>query len=306
MVPSLHQSYSGASMNLQDLVGKPLPDFFRDRTFGLFDGIMTTILVAGSIYVFRRYVPTARLVTLSLRLRIVIMTTVIWLIVLASALLGAAWYYYIIAAILALYSSQFWILRDLSRVGILNAFETTRKGISADRSLDMVKKNLDFLGIGGAKLTDSKEFDKMLDRCKQKGGRLRFLLSSPDNPALDQLATSNSHHSRSYQSRVRESIREIITRSNKPSVNCEVRIYSLSHKIALPHFRLFFIDEKYCLFSQLVWNSSEGADNPQVILRRDSKNSSSSLYIGYMSYFDDLWNSPDTKVVDQALIDSWP
>jgi hypothetical protein len=306
MVSSLYQSYSGAIMNLQYLAGKPLPEFVRDRTFGLLDGLITTIIVAVFIYLLRRHLPTARLATLSLRLRVAIMTTITWLIILSFFVLGIAWYYYVPAAIIALYSSQFWILRDLSRVGILNAFETTRKGISADRSLDMVRENLDFLGIGGAKLTDSKEFNNMLDRCRQKGGILRFLLSSPDNPALDQLATSNSHHSRSYQSRVRESIREIITRTNKPGFNCEVRIYTLSHKIALPHFRLFFIDKKYCIFSQLVWNSSEAADNPQVILRRDSKNSSSSLYIGYMSYFDDLWNSSDTKVVDQALIDSWP
>src|SRR3546814_9749019 len=79
----------------------------------------------------------------------------------------------------------------LSNVGITNAFATTRQGVSAEDSLRQIKRDLVFLGIGAKKLTDSVEFDAMLARCAASNGHAKFLLSSPQNPALEELARRN-------------------------------------------------------------------------------------------------------------------
>lgn len=197
------------------------------------------------------------------------------------------------------------ILKNLSAVGLLAAFPTTSHGITPADSLKMVKSSLLFLGTGGGKLTDSPEFAPMLERVKRANGSLRLLLSDPDNPALMDMARQNRNHDLTYQGRVKESIRNIQIKTNAMGIPCEIRLYSLNQTFALPHFRLFFSDDSTCIFSQLIWNSSEGADNPQLILRRAGAGQESSLYLGYLAYFESLWTSSSTKAVDQATIDSW-
>src|SRR3546814_1415557 len=89
----------------------------------------------------------------------------------------------------------------------------------------------------------------------------------------------------SYRSRVKESIREIFKRATEAGVDFEVRLYHLNQEIALPHFRLMFIDDRLCVFSQLLWSAGEGLDNPQLVLRRNEDSAGSSLYKGYRDYF---------------------
>lgn len=201
--------------------------------------------------------------------------------------------------------AAYFMLGSLSALGLLAAFPTTEKGLSATDSLKMVRSSLRFLGTGGNKLTDSSEFGPMLSRVKAAGGSLRLLLSDPDNPALKTVATQNGNHSLVYQGRVKESIRTIYTKAKAQGVKCEIRLYSLDQVVALPHFRLFFADDATCLFSQLVWNTNEGGDNPQLVLRRDAPGQKGSLYMGYLDYFESLWTARSTAVVTKTLIDSW-
>ncbi|WP_294335859.1 hypothetical protein [uncultured Sphingomonas sp.] len=203
-------------------------------------------------------------------------------------------------------ASAYFLLSNLSAVGLLAAFPTTSKGLSATDSLKMVKSSMRFLGTGGNKLTDSSEFSPMLSRIKASGGSLRLLLSDPDNPALKTMALQNGNHDLVYQGRVKESIRTILTKTSAQGVSCEIKLYSLNQVVALPHFRLLFADDTTCLFSQLVWNESEGADNPQLVLRRDAPGQTGSLYLGYLNYFESLWTAPSTITVTKALVDSWP
>ena len=197
------------------------------------------------------------------------------------------------------------LLSDLSRVGILNAFSTTTGGIRPEVSLKMVHTEMAFLGIGAKKLIDRPEFDSALQRCKNNGGAVKFLLSDPENPALERLAKGNSQEVSTYRSRVRESIKQIKYKADILGLSCEIKIYNLDNELALPHFRLMFIDRQFCLFSHLVWNPSEGWDNPQMILRKTKKQTQSSLYMGYEIYFNDLWKSDRARVVDDKLLDSW-
>lgn len=293
-------------MNLQAILGKPLPDFIRDRGLALFDGLAAPVAVALLMFAYTRISKRTFLVRYSLRTRLTVAVVAIAVVVALGFYLGANPLLLLATSFLGFGILGHWILSDVSRVGITNAFATTEQGISAAASLKEVRRELIFLGIGGKKLTDSPEFDKMLERCAKAGGSVRFLLSHPDNEALQDLATRNQHHDLSYQSRVKESIREIFTRASRVGVGFEIRLYNLNQKISLPHFRLMFIDDRLCIFSQVYWSRAEGLDNPQLILRPDKDNAASSLYQGYRTYFDDLWDLDTTKPVDAALLASWP
>jgi hypothetical protein len=146
----------------------------------------------------------------------------------------------------------------------------------------------------------------MLQRCKLANGRLRFLLSSPDNPALEEMAKRNGRNDLTYRSRVKESIRELYTSAQNVGVDFEIGLYNLKHHISLPHFRLMFVDDRICIYSQLVWTEGEGLDNPQLVLRANQKQADYSFYKGYLDYFEDLWNLDSTVILTQATIDSWP
>lgn len=293
-------------MNIHDIIGKSPPDFLRDRGFALIDAIFATLVMAALIYVGGRISKARFLVNYSLRARLMVAVAVLAT-VCGTGLLLQVWPAIILAfAFLAFALLIFWVLRDLSSVGITNAFATTREGVSADDSLRQVKRDLVFLGIGAKKLTVSSEFDPMLRRCAAGGGSLKFLLSSPENPALEEMARRNGRNDLSYRSRVKESIREIFTRATAAGVGVEVRLYHLQQEIALPHFRLMFIDDRLCLFSQLLWSAGEGLDNPQLILRRDENRAGSSLYKGYRDYFNTLWELDTTVAVTPELVASWP
>ena len=293
-------------MNIEGIIGSPLSDFLRERGFAFFDATIYALIISTLWYFGRRLSRSKILVKYSLQARLMVTLAVLALACFIGVLLDVNPIVLLCFAFVAFAFLVFWLLRDLSKVGITNAFETTREGVSAAESLKQVKHELVFLGIGAKKLTETAEFDAMIRRCQNAGGKLRFLLSSPENPALEAKATHNGRNEFTYRSRVKESIREIFTRAADTGVNFEVRLYNLSQEIALPHFRLMFIDEQLCIFSQLLWNESEGLDNPQLILRRNENTAGSSLYQGYRSYFDDLWALETTVKVTPELIASWP
>jgi hypothetical protein len=290
-------------MNTVD--GVSSSSFWLARLVALFDGLAAPVVMAAIVIVLSKFQINTLLVRRSLRFRAMLYAV---LIIAADVLL---WYFkvplnYLLGGSAVLYVGLVYLtLTDLTKVGIANAFDKTSDGISAERSLSLVKTDLDFLGIGAKKLVDSPSFDKMLDRSAANKGRLRFLLSHPDNNALGQLARTNGKQDLAYQGRVRESVRELYHKAGKSTADIEIRVYSLTHKVALPHFRLLFIDQTLCVFSQIVWNAAEGLDNPQMIVKKTSTNPESSFYHGYASFFEDLWNAPDTKKVDDAMIGSW-
>lgn len=293
-------------MNVHDIVGKPLPEFLRDRGFALFDAVLAGFVMAVLIYVGNRVSQARFLVNYSLRARLMVAIALLAVICTAGVIFKLNAIILLIFAFLSVALLVFWVLRDLSSVGITNAFATTRQGVSADDTLRLVKRDLVFLGIGAKKLTSTDEFDAMLHRSAIAGGSLKFLLSNPGNSALEELARRNGRDDLSYRSRVKESIREIFKRATVAGAKFEVRLYDLNQEIALPHFRLLFIDDRLCVFSQLLWSAGEGLDNPQLVLRRNEDSAGSSLYKGYRDYFDTLWDLDTTIVVTPTLIAGWP
>lgn len=198
---------------------------------------------------------------------------------------------------------ELYVLKDLSRVGIINSFRSTSSGVTPEKSLRLVKNSVDFLGIGAKKLTDSPEFSKMVERCRESGGKVRLLLSSPKNAALAKLAARNGRDPQSYSSRVKESIGQALHIREKlgPDV-VVIKLYELGSEFALPHFRLMFIDKRICVFSHLVWNEKEGLDNPQLIIRsnRGKGDEEESLYAAYNKYFEDLWDASESSEIKKT------
>lgn len=198
-----------------------------------------------------------------------------------------------------------WKVTDtVAKVGILNAFSSTSDGISAGESLALVQRSFDFLGVGARKLTQSPEFKSALKRCHSQSGRIRFLLTDPANEGLSDLAKKNGKNPLAYKILVQDSIREIFHSCKEEKVEFEVRLYSLSHEFALPHFRLMMVDEQKCIFSYVDWNASEGLDNPQIVLA-ESKNGQVTLFSAYKKYYEELWCSPSSRTLDSAEVDQW-
>lgn len=293
-------------MNIHDITGGSVPDFLRNRSFALFDTLLATAVMAVLALLFNRVSRARFLVNYSLRARLMVCIAVVAVFCAIGLLLRVNPVIVLIFALVGVALLVFWVLRDLSNVGIRNAFATTKQGISASDSLQQVKRELVFLGIGAKKLTDSPEFDAMLSRCAAAKGRAKFLLSSPHNTALEELARRNKRDDLSYRSRVKESIREIFKRAGAAGLEFEVRLYNLNQEVALPHFRLMFIDDRLCVFSQLLWSAGEGLDNPQLVLGRNENTAGSSLYQGYRDYFETLWELDTTLEVTPETIADWP
>jgi hypothetical protein len=233
-----------------------------------------------------------------LRMRLGIGIAALSLIATAALWVGLAPVVTLIALGTASVGFALYVLKDISNVGIVNAFGSTSGGITPVQSLKLAKRKFDFLGIGAKKLSDTPEFAEAVRRCRAANGHIRLLLSSPKNPALTSLAQRIGRDSQSYSGRVRESIRQIL------HVNeCEgggvvtIKLYELNSDVAFPHFRLMFTDDRICIFSHVLWNNNEGLDNPQLIIRSKNIEPEESLYSAYARYFDDLWNAPESTEI---------
>lgn len=293
-------------MNIQDIIGQPLPDFVRERVLAQLDSLFALVVLGLLTYIGNKVRRARFLVNYSLRTRLMVGIGLIGILCAGGGLLNVRATVLILFAFTTFALLVFFVLSDLSKIGITNAFATTRQGVSAEDTLRLIERDLVFLGIGAKKLTQTDEFDNMLRRCAAADGSLKFLLSNPENAALEQMARTNGRDDLSYRSRVKESIREIFKRAPESGVKFEVRLYNLDQEIALPHFRLVFIDNRLCVFSQLFWTTAEGLDNPQLVIRRNEGSAGTSLYKGYRDYFDTLWNLQTTIVVTPELIASWP
>ncbi len=210
---------------------------------------------------------------------------------------------YVCSVAIVFIAFQFIFLRDIRKVGLIDAYPTTKRGIDYRSSLTLARNSMSFLGIGAHKLTSLPEFKEAIERCAQSGNVARFLLSPPENPLLTTLAQRHGAAENKYQDNVSESLR-ILAKLKREGFNIEVKHYTAEQTRDLQKFRLFIIDDVLCLVSWTVWTTSKGKDNPQVILKKQSDDSSvRSMASAFMSYFDDLWDDPSSKSVDLDTIE---
>ena len=191
------------------------------------------------------------------------------------------------------------VFRAFNTLGIIDAHDKTQDGIDFKASLKMARSSIDFLGIGADKLTSLKTFEETMKRCATEGNQVRFLLSPSGNPALERAAKRNGTDVGDYGRKVEESLRRIARIQKKGDLNIVVKQYAAERDKDLQQFRLMFIDNKYCLAGWTVWGEHVGKNNPQLILKRPTREApQNSAYKAFHDYFEAIWDSPDSKLVD--------
>jgi hypothetical protein len=184
-----------------------------------------------------------------------------------------------------------------SRIGVVDAYSTTVGGVNYKRALSMATKSMDFLGIGGDKITIEPEFEEAMVRCASSNQKVRFLLSPHYNPVLEKVARLNGTSAGSYGDKVKQSVTRIAELRKSRSLDIEVRYYAAKHDKDYQQFRLMFINDHLCLWSWTVWGKHIGRDNPQVILKNldhDAQVRVPSAYKAFKDHFDALWSDSET------------
>lgn len=190
--------------------------------------------------------------------------------------------------LLALVLYVFWRqLKQFWDIGLIGADRTIRSGIDYKGSLSMCYNSISFLGVGARKLTEvSPGFEEAMGRCQRENRPIRFLLCPPNSPILERAAHGAGEQADEYRRRVIESLRVIADLRTRRMWNIEVRFY----EIAVPLFRLMFIDEWLCLASHYVFGEGDGSAWPQLHVRRSvSGRDVNSLYHPFSEYFEQLW-----------------
>jgi hypothetical protein len=218
-------------------------------------------------------------------------------ILLCAAVIGNVVLYYTAGGFFPIFSTVllliafyagWWQLQQFWEIGLIGADREISGGINYYRSLNMCKNSLSFLGVGARKLTSEPNFEDTIRRYNRPTRPIRFLLSKPDNKLLRKAAQNASEAPDEYENRVRESLRVIANLKNRRQWNIEVRFYEGS----LPLFRLMFIDDWLCLASHYVFGEGDGADWPQLHIRRSATDRDvKSLYHPFQQYFDQLWQT---------------
>ena len=176
------------------------------------------------------------------------------------------------------------------RVGILGIDPEIRAGIDYTQSLRLCRNSLSFLGTGARKLTQSGEFEAAIRRCTNDARPIRFLLSHPENPLLENSALQFGVDREDYRKKVRESLQVIMSFRNDKKMNIQVRLYPCESERDIPLFRLMFIDDDICLVSYNVYGKGDGSQLPQLVLfKARDENITTTFYFPFLQYFDRLW-----------------
>lgn len=185
-------------------------------------------------------------------------------------------------------------LNQFSNSGLIRLDHSVGKGLSYDHALRLCTNQIDFLGIGAAKLTSSPEFEKAIERCHRPPplGPMRFLLTKPDNPLLTKSAKQRGVNPSDYSQRVNDSLEKLSRLKNDRSMNIEVRFYPSTLEHDLPLFRLMFINDALCLLSYNVFGEGDGSQLPQLHLKKfkdEGERDVASFYYPFRMYFEKLW-----------------
>jgi hypothetical protein len=179
--------------------------------------------------------------------------------------------------------NQYWA------VGLVGADREIKTGIDPRQSLKLCRNSLDFLGIGATKLVRNRvEFENAIERCQRPDQPVRFLLCSPDQERLEQIARNANRSKKEYQDAVRESLTFIAKLRRDRAFNIEVRLYS-----ELPIFRVMFVDDTLCLASHYVFGEGDGSHLPQLHVRKAARGGREvdSLYYAFRVYFLRAWDA---------------
>ena len=180
--------------------------------------------------------------------------------------------------------NQFW------SVGLRGADRRIRTGIDYEASLKLCQNEWAFLGTGDSKLTELREFEDALARCRQDRP-VRFLLTKPTDENLTNAAKRARRPKDEYRQTVVTSLGRIADLRTRFK-NIDVRFYPELPKID-PIFRLVFIDASICLMSYNVFGEEgAGAQLPQLHIVKGPERGRvvESFYYPMERYFEWLWD----------------
>ena len=188
----------------------------------------------------------------------------------------------------------FYVIR-LRNVGIVSADAEIAKGLDYKAALSRVKNGFDFVGIGGAKLTQQKdEFTKSIVRASANGAMVRLLLCDPRASIMTRLEKISGVNSGDYLHNVKQSFATLQQLQKRFGTSIVIRVYKPDTEHDLITLRLMFINGNFCLLSQnmLGSQSREGRSTPQLhidggrLLGADP-----TLYAALKKLFDQLWEA---------------
>lgn len=195
--------------------------------------------------------------------------------------------FFILSSLILFYTyreqiNQFWA------VGLSGADKNLIDGIDFDQSLKLCQYQLDFLGVGAAKLTKSKEFENALVRCCQSRP-IRFLLCKPDDLNLASAAKRAGRSTDEYRNIVTESLKKIANLKKHRDLKIEVRYYTDK-----PMWRLMFINKSICLLgSYSDFGRDDGTNLPQLHIVKLEDSYPQSFFHALELYFEKLWENAE-------------
>ena len=181
-------------------------------------------------------------------------------------------------------------LRKFWRTGIYGADAKVVDGISYAQSLKLCRNRLDFMGVGGAKLTAIPEFEAAIKRCQKKDQAVRFLLMNPVESTLQDSAQRQGQDAQEHQKRVQRSLELLARMVKERKLNIKVKFYKRSPKFHLHIFRLMFVNEYLCLVSFNEFGKHDGKESPQLhVVRSPESTDSGNFYRAFEMYFEEVW-----------------
>jgi hypothetical protein len=200
---------------------------------------------------------------------------------------------YVCAYLLVTFSIVFFFVLRLRNVGIVSADSEIAKGLDYKAALNRVKNGFDFVGIGGAKLTQQKhEFTESIVRASSNGAVVRLLLCDPRAPIVTRLEKISGVNAGDYLHNVKQSFSTLQQLQKRFGTSIVIRVYKPATEQDLITLRMMFINGNFCLLSQnmLASHTREGRSTPQLhidggrLLGADP-----TLYAALKILFDQLW-----------------
>jgi len=184
---------------------------------------------------------------------------------------------------------------DMKKIGIVKCTSKWKETeFTTIKCIKSIKKELIFMGIGGAKWIGDKKnkklFEDMLERIANNDGVVKFLIMNPDNESL-----KNIKDKRGKQI-IKESNYKIwIELVNNHPLHLFVKCYNHA-----PAFRLQFLDSTSVAVAryQFEWkknNSNKNCHSPHLIINNTE---SMSFYYMFERYFNHEWDNAEdiTKI----------
>ncbi len=200
-------------------------------------------------------------------------------------------------AFVAVILATLYILR-LRKMGITSVDAEIARGLDYKTALERITDELDFVGIGAAKLTHNEtNFTEALERIKTHKGAARLLLCDPREQIVNRLERISNVGTGDYLTTVQRSFALLRQLKKRFGETLQIRVYKPKAEKDLITLRLMFINKGLCLLSQNVLGKvqKEGRSTPQLLIDRGSYASNGpTLYTAFSGLFVQMWDGPNT------------